>query len=60
MIKKSGYPVEEHFVRTEDGYILTLHRIPGKEGSPVVLLQHALLESSFCWIINGKERSLGK
>lgn len=24
-----GYPFEEHVVRTEDGYLLVLHRIPG-------------------------------
>ena len=28
LIQDSGYPVEEHMVKTEDGYILILHRIP--------------------------------
>ena len=28
LIKYWGYPVEEHWVTTEDGYILGLHRIP--------------------------------
>jgi len=28
MIKYWGYPFEEHFTTTEDGYILGLHRIP--------------------------------
>ena len=28
----NGYPEETHYVTTEDGYILTLHRIPaGKD-----------------------------
>lgn len=28
IIRRRGYPVEVHHVRTEDGYILELHRIP--------------------------------
>ena len=49
-----GYVHEEHVVTTEDGYMLTLHRILPKavEGSakdvtrPAVYLQHGLLTSS--------------
>eukprot|EP01133_Synstelium_polycarpum_P001111 gene1111-1269_t len=29
MITSRGYPVEEHFVTTEDGFVLGLHRITG-------------------------------
>ncbi|KAL7287741.1 hypothetical protein TKK_0018124 [Trichogramma kaykai] len=58
LIKSFGYPAEEHYVKTEDGYVLALHRIPGKKGSAPILLHHALLESSFVWIINGKEKGL--
>ena len=33
MITYWGYPVEEHLVTTDDGYVLTMHRIPfGKDG----------------------------
>lgn len=28
LLKKYGYPVENHVVMTEDGYLLTLHRVP--------------------------------
>jgi len=31
IIRKYGYPCEEHTVTTKDGYILTLHRIPRRQ-----------------------------
>jgi hypothetical protein len=47
--KENGFAVEEHMVTTEDGYILTLFRLPGllqdslpRPRKPVVLLQHGL------------------
>lgn len=60
MIQQENYPLEIHTVRTEDGYILTLYRIPGPPGSIPVFLQHGLLESSTDWLIPGKGKSLGK
>ncbi|EFN65283.1 Lipase 3 [Camponotus floridanus] len=59
MIKKAGYPAEAHVIQTEDGYLLTLHRIPGGNNSLPVLLQHGLLVSSFDWVILGKNKALG-
>lgn len=59
-----GYPIEEHSVKTKDGYILGLHRInlPSSQGSstrkPAVLLQHGLLADSANWISNGPKKSL--
>jgi len=58
MIKKAGYPAEAHIVQTEDGYLLTLHRIPGNKKLPV-LIQHGLLGSSADWVIPGKDKGLG-
>ncbi|KAJ8687093.1 hypothetical protein QAD02_022887 [Eretmocerus hayati] len=58
LIKKLGYSAEEHVVLTEDGYYLTIHRIPGKPGSTPVLAQHGILCSSFDWVFSGKNRSL--
>lgn len=61
LIKKAGYPAEAHIVLTEDGYLLEMHRIPGKPGAPTVYLQHGLIGTSADWIINaaqGKENSL--
>ncbi|OMJ71639.1 hypothetical protein SteCoe_30107 [Stentor coeruleus] len=53
-----GYGFEAHNVTTSDGYILTLYRIPGKKGfpiikgKPVVFLQHGLLDLADTWIMN--------
>ena len=49
MVRSYGYPVEEHFVHTVDGYKLTLHRIPNTNQTkkrPIVLLAHPLMGSS--------------
>ena len=53
-----GYLFEAHNVTTADGYILTLYRIPGKKGAPVapgtpvVFLQHGLIDLADTWITN--------
>ena len=67
LITSKGYPVENHYVKTLDGFILNIQRIPhGKErlnnfGSrkPVVFLLHCLLCSSADWVINLSNESLG-
>ncbi len=53
MIQYWGYPVEEHTVTTEDGYVLLMHRIPeGRSGSGTggeripVFLGHCLVGTS--------------
>lgn len=57
LISNEGYPSENHYVTTTDGYILNLHRIPrGKNGTSngkVVLLQHGLLLASSDWVLLG-------
>ncbi|EFN60337.1 Lipase 3 [Camponotus floridanus] len=58
MIRRAGYPVEAHVIMTDDGYLLTLHRIPGGNDSLPVLLQHGLLSSSVDWIILGKDKAI--
>lgn len=52
-----NYPVQQHIVETEDGYLLTYFRIQKKNstivpGLPPIFLQHGLLDSSDTWIIN--------
>ncbi|XP_071452979.1 lipase 3-like [Hetaerina americana] len=59
LIKYYGYPAEEHVVQTDDGYVLTMHRIPHRPGrsyrreQKVVFLQHGLLCSSADWVMMG-------
>jgi len=62
IINRWGYPAEEVSVVTEDGYILTMHRIPyGKDGPspnrPVIFLQHGLEDSSAGWVVNSPTQS---
>ncbi|XP_015184619.1 PREDICTED: uncharacterized protein LOC107070697 [Polistes dominula] len=58
IIRMEGYPSEGHTISTEDGYLLTLHRIPGKLKSHPILLQHGLLSSSADWVLTGPRKSL--
>ncbi|KOC65191.1 Lipase 3 [Habropoda laboriosa] len=58
LIRRAGYPAEAHVALTDDGYLLTMHRILGKPGSPAILLQHGLLGSSADWVTLGKGNAL--
>jgi len=64
LIETDGYPVEEYFVNTPDGYILKVFRIPGSPdspaavGKPVAFVQHGLLCSSADWVVLGKGKAL--
>jgi pimeloyl-ACP methyl ester carboxylesterase len=64
IVQERGYPIETHYVTTSDGYILTMFRIPyGKKstisGGAPVILQHGLLDSSYTWVSNFEDESLG-
>ena len=66
MIHYNGYPAEEYNVITDDGYILTIQRIPnGRQETystspkPVILVQHGLLASSSNWVANLPNESFG-
>jgi hypothetical protein len=63
LVSKKGYPLETYEAVTEDGYILTVHRIPHgvqrnteKGNKPVVYLQHGItLASNSFAILNANE-----
>ncbi|KAA8524766.1 hypothetical protein F0562_011189 [Nyssa sinensis] len=63
MVETQGYVCEEHTVTTQDGYILSVQRIPvGRSGKkpdkPPVLLQHGLMVDANTWLMNSPEGSL--
>lgn len=65
LVQRHGYLAEEHKLNTEDGYILTVHRIVGSKkslprfGKPIVYLQHGIFSSSDGWVLTEPERTLG-
>ncbi|XP_027711690.1 lipase member N-like [Vombatus ursinus] len=66
LITYCGYPSEEYYIPTEDGYILNVNRIPHgqrppeeKGARPVVYLQHALFADNASWLLNQPNGSLG-
>ncbi|XP_048776607.2 lysosomal acid lipase/cholesteryl ester hydrolase-like isoform X2 [Ostrea edulis] len=65
LITSKGFPCEQHYVTTKDGYILSIQRIPyskkspTQKGKPVILLQHGFLSCSSCWVDNLVNESLG-
>ena len=63
LIKLHNYPFEKHTFLTEDGYRMTIFRIPGrrfapslngqKSEKPPLILQHGILGSSDVFLVNG-------
>ncbi|XP_046378386.2 lysosomal acid lipase/cholesteryl ester hydrolase-like [Haliotis rufescens] len=65
LITSKGFPCENHYVTTEDGFILNMQRIPHGRGDnssgtvrPAVMLQHGLLGSATNYLDNLANESL--
>ncbi len=66
LVMSRGFPLEIHWVGTEDGYILKLYRIPGgksetnyrKKQKQSIYLMHGILDSSDGWICNSEEKCI--
>ncbi len=61
IIHNRGYPVETHVVKTEDGYILELHRIPSRKNGKAkpVFLMYGYFGTDAIWSLTPANRSLG-
>ena len=67
IIASYNFPYETHFMRTSDGYILRIVRIPGKQGQSLevakrtkkkpLVLQHGFVGASDMWVLNGEKYS---
>lgn len=53
-----GYPTESHRITTDDGYILTMHRIPPANASaaPIVFLLHGIFGTSARWTLGPPDK----
>lgn len=56
LLTKYGYSVDSHEVVTEDGYVLTMFRIPNN--GTAVFLMHGLLGSADDFVMAGRESGL--
>lgn len=66
LVMTRGFPLEIHWVNTEDGYILKLYRIPGgkaesnykKKQKQSILMMHGIFDSSDGWVCNSEEKCI--
>lgn len=58
IIQDFGYPYENHQVTTDDGYILSLDRIPREDSNKVIFFQHGIMDSSYTWIATEQAHSM--
>lgn len=66
LILSRGYPLEIHYVETEDGYGLKLFRIPGNKlekdyrnkQKEAILLVHGIFDSSDGWLCNSEDKCI--
>jgi hypothetical protein len=59
-----GFDFEEHKILTEDGYVLTAWRIPGRTNEirnrvkRSVMINHGLLDNAYTFLAHGENESL--
>ncbi|XP_018405978.1 PREDICTED: lipase 1-like [Cyphomyrmex costatus] len=64
LVERYNYAAEEHYVTTEDGYNLVIHRISGsplhlgQQQKPVVFLKAGIFCSSDIWVLFGPGKDL--
>jgi len=62
IVSEKGYKIERFNVTTDDGYILGMFHMPstqaGSHNTPIIL-QHGILDSSYTWVNNFPDQSLG-
>ena len=55
IVKENGFEFENHYVVTDDGYILSVFHIINPENgpdAPVVFMQHGIIDTADCFIMN--------
>lgn len=59
MVERGGVPFENHWVTTEDGFILNVHRLPqlNSTKSEVMFLMHGLVAASSMFVLYPEKRS---
>ena len=57
-VQRVGYPFQQLFVRTVDGYRLELHRLPRPGSDKVMFLQHGIMDSSYSFVAKGASDGL--
>jgi len=57
-VQRVGYPFQQLFVKTVDGYKLELHRLPRPESEKVMFLQHGIMDSSYSFVAKGASDGL--
>lgn len=50
IVEDLGYPYQKYQLKTEDGYYLSLDRIPRPESTRAVYFQHGIMDSSYAWV----------
>lgn len=59
LVNQAGFEHQQYDCVTEDGYIISLHRVCNKMSFHVVYFQHGVLDNAQTWIVHGRDHSVG-